>query len=214
MCYYYSLAEDAIRLQKRFKAKILEEEKYAPFQKVSAFVDNELPVIIKDESKIIQFFHWGLVPYWTPNEVEMKKMKALTANARAETVFEKKSFSKSILSRRCLIPATGFYEWQHLWNEKIPYFIKLKNEEVFGLGGVYDQWVNTETGEIYNSFSIITTPANPLLEVIHNSKKRMPLIINRQDEDMWFDYSLSPDKIRSLLKPYPDEMMEAIELNK
>ena len=212
MCYYYSLAEDAIQLQKRFKAKILEEEKYAPFPKVSAFENKELPVIIKAESNVIHFFHWGLVPYWTSTESDMKKMRARTANARVETIFEKKSFKKIIFSRRCLVPATGFYEWQHLWNEKIPYFIKLKNEEVFGFGGIYDQWVNTETGEIYNSFSIITTPANPLLEVIHNSKKRMPLIIDSQDEDIWLDHSITPDKIRSLLKPYPEEMMEAIKL--
>lgn len=212
MCYYYSLAEDAIRLQKRFKAKILEEEKYSPFPKVSAFEDKELPVIIKAESNIIKFFHWGLVPHWTLTEIDMKKMRARTANARAETIFEKKSFKKIIFSRRCLVPATGFYEWQHLWNEKIPYFIKLKNDELFGIGGVWDQWVNTETGEIYNSFSIITTPANPLLEVIHNSKKRMPLIIDKDDEEKWLDHSLPESEIKDLLKPYSDERMEAIKL--
>ncbi len=212
MCYYYSLAEDAIKVQKRFKAKILEEERYVPFEKVSTFEDKEVPVVVKAESNIIQFFKWGLIPSWTPSLTAQKKMGAHNANARAETIFEKKSFSKIILSRRCLVPATGFYEWQHLWNEKIPYLIKLKDEEIFGLGGVWDQWVNAETGEIFNTFTIITTIANPLLEVIHNTKKRMPLIIDKKDEDMWLDYSLTREQIKSLLKPYPDDKMEAIQL--
>ena len=213
MCYYYSLAEDAIKLQKRFNAEILEKEKYNSFIKISAFEEKELPVIIKDRSNVIKFFRWGLIPSWIDSEHTGKKMHARTANARSETIFDRKSFKNIIFSQRCIIPATGFYEWQHLWNENIPYLLKLKDEELFGLGGVWDQWVNPETGEIINTFSIITTVANSLLEVIHNTKKRMPIIIDKNDEDMWFDNTLGASQIKSMLEPYPAEKMEAIRLD-
>jgi len=92
---------------------------------------------------------------------------------------------------------------------KYPYFIHTKSSDLFSLGCIYESWVDKTTGEIRNTFSILTTPANPLMERIHNLKKRMPLILSREDEKKWIEPNLTPDQISELIKPYPESDMNA-----
>ena len=91
-----------------------------------------------------------------------KQYRYKTFNARAESISSKPSFSGSFKSKRCLIPVKGFFEWQHAGNEKIPWYIYHADEEIFSFAGLFDQWVETSTGETFNTFSIITTDANDL----------------------------------------------------
>jgi putative SOS response-associated peptidase YedK len=124
-------------------------------------------------------------------------------NARAETLTEKPSFRNAFRSRRCLVPATGFFEWKHE-KVKTPYLIGLKNDEPFCFAGLWDKWVSGD-GEIIHSFTIITTGANQLVEQIHN---RMPVILQQSDENRWL--SINPDPaLADLLRPYPADKMEA-----
>ena len=81
-------------------------------------------------------------------------------------------------SKRCIIPVKGFYEWQHVGNDKIPWYIYHSENEILSLAGIYDDWTETTTGEIFTTFSIVTTEANDLMAEIHNSGKRMPVILD------------------------------------
>ena len=92
---------------------------------------------------------------------------------------------------------------------KYPYYIQLAEQDYFALGALYDSWTNRETGEILNTFSIVTTPANPLMEKIHNLKKRMPLILSNEDSMQWIDQSINRDQINKLIKPFPESKMIA-----
>jgi len=137
----------------------------------------------------------------------------LTLNARSESIFEKASFRKSILSRRCLVPADGFFEWQTVGTKKIPWYIKLKEQEILSFGGIWDLWRDSEGNPIV-TYSIITTEANPLMAEIHNSKKRMPLILPAGEEKTWMEPSLTLEKIREMMVPFPESGMDAWTISK
>lgn len=111
-----------------------------------------------------------------------------TLNARIETLHEKKSF-KDVIQNRCLIIADGFYEWK--WSNKSgskkeKHLLTIPNEALFAFAGIYSTWIDIE-GNHFNSYSMITTQANELMSEIHNTKKRMPIILNPSDEKKWLD---------------------------
>ena len=133
----------------------------------------------------------------------------MTLNARADTIFEKPSFREPIMKKRCIVPSTGYFEWRHGGNNKIPYYIYLKDEPIFSMAGIYDRWLDKETGEEYDTFSIITTDANPLTDYIHNTKHRMPAILSKEDEEKWLDSDLQKADVTSLLKPFDANKMDA-----
>ncbi len=178
---------------------------------VSGFTNPELPIIKHDG---IYLHSWGLIPFWAKDGHFANDIKTKTLNAVGETVFEKPSFKNSIKSKRCLLGVNGFFEWYSHNKKKYPFFIKVKNQEVFSLGCIYESWTDKETGEVKNTFSIITTPANSLLEKIHNIKKRMPLIINKDDEAKWIDNRLTTSQIKGLIKPYYEKDMTAYAVSR
>lgn len=100
------------------------------------------------------------------------------------------------------------------YNKKYPYYISLKDEDVFMFAGVWDSWTDKQSGEIINTYSIITTSANPLLQKIHNIKQRMPVILEPEKEYIWLNYDLKPDNIMDLLVPYNENEMKAYTINK
>jgi putative SOS response-associated peptidase YedK len=171
----------------------------APTQKIAA--------VLNDNREVITTVIWGLIPSWSKDAFIGNKF----INARAETIDEKPSFKYPFRKRRCLILATGFYEWKKGEKNrgKIPYFIKLKSDEVFAFAGLWDSWRNTN-GEVINSATIITTSPNKLMEPIHN---RMPVIFDKQKCKIWLDSSVNSNELISLLKSYPEELMEAYEVS-
>lgn len=176
------------------------------FYFVSGFSFPFLPVIRHDGLHLCQ---WGLVPHWAKDSAFADDIRSKTLNARGETVFGKPSFRGSITSKRCLLPVSGFFEWRAVNKMKYPYFIRLKEEQLFSLGCIFDTWTDRLTGEHRQTFSIVTTAANPLMETIHNLKKRMPLIIGREDEAAWADPGLDVREIKELIKPFDENRMEA-----
>ncbi|MCX6273786.1 MAG: SOS response-associated peptidase, partial [Bacteroidetes bacterium] len=150
---------------------------------------------------------------WAKDLKSANDIRSKTLNAVGETVFEKPSFRKSIVSKRCLLGINGFYEWRDFNGKKYPYHIQLKGGELFSLGCIYENWLDKSTGEIKDTFSVLTTEANPLMEKIHNLKKRMPLIISREDECKWIDPTLNTEKIKNLIKPYQENEMEAYTIS-
>jgi len=131
-------------------------------------------------------------------------------NARAETLTEKPAFKHLVGSRRCMIPADGFYEWRKEGRRKVPMWVHLKSREPFGLAGLWDVWRKPGGGKV-ESFTIITTEPNDLIEPIHN---RMPAILQPEDEEQWLDASRTTfTKARSLLKPLAAELMDAHDVS-
>lgn len=205
------MSAKAIKLAARYgrKSDIVEiyqdilDEQYH----VNAFNYPKCPIIT--ESDEIQVFNWGLIPFWIKDEKNAEEIKRMTLNARADTIFEKPSFREPIMKKRCIIPSTGYFEWRHEGKKKIPYFIFLKDEPIFSMAGIYDSWLDKKTGEVKQTFSIITTDANPLTDYIHNTKHRMPAILSKEEENRWLDSSLSKTEIDSLLNPYEADKMDA-----
>lgn len=128
-------------------------------------------------------------------------------NARAETLLERAAFKRPFLSSRCLIPASGFYEWKTTEDgKKIPYYIHLKHDEIFSFAGFYETWHNPTSGQDVQSYAIITTEPNSVMEPIHN---RMPVILPKDEEDVWLDQMTSVNELKVLLRSYPAPEMDA-----
>ena len=180
---------------------------------VSGFSHPNMMLVTGEAEHPIQVMKWGLIPPWVKDEKQAKEMSDMCLNAKSETIFEKPSF-RSIGKKRALLPVTGFYEWREFNKKKYPYYIHLKSGEPFAFGCVYDTWVNKETGEILNTFSIITTEANLLMAKIHNSKLRMPLIIPEDKEAAWINTELSKEGIKQLMIPFNENQMEAHTISK
>ncbi|MBN1144756.1 MAG: SOS response-associated peptidase [Bacteroidales bacterium] len=211
MCYTIKIDLTREELEKRFGAKLSEPKKYQRELKVNAFSLPLLPVICNDNTGEIRLYHWGLVPNWVKDANNASEIRTRTFNARSETLAEKPSFRHVLNKKRCLVLTNGFYEWQTSGNEKIPYFIGLSEQPAFALAGLYDQWTNRETGEELNTFTIITTRANPMMEEIHNIKKRMPVILAPEAEKHWLDLSMNPDST-GVFEPFPENLMFAEKL--
>lgn len=214
MCYNISVHKSPEELEKRFKAKVAKGGSISSHYYLSGFNHPKTPVISSVDPNVIDAFHWGLIPAFCKTAKDAKEMMVKTLNAKSETVFALPSFKNSIRQKRCLILADGFYEWRTLGKLKYPYFIQLKNKEAFAFGGIYNDWVNKETGEIINSFSIITTPANPLMAKIHNVKLRMPLILPKEIEKDWLNLNLNEKEIIELMKPLDETKMEGYSISK
>lgn len=150
---------------------------------------------------------WGFVPSWSKEWTS----KYAVINTRAETIEEKPYFRTAFKESRCLIPATGFYEWRKDPTEKIPHYIHLKDSSYFSFAGIYSVWKDKEGKEIYTC-SIITTEPNELMSSIHD---RMPVILSKDEEEVWIDESVKDEeRLKSLLDPYPPDEMEAYEVSK
>lgn len=150
---------------------------------------------------------WGLVPYWAKDA----SIGFKTINAMSETAAEKASFREAMRRRRCLVPADGFFEWQKLGrNEKQPYNIGMADDGLFAVAGLWERWADP-AGTPLNSFTILTTAANPLLAGIHD---RMPVILKPEDYDLWLDPGMTdPAGVSELLKPFDARLMKKYPVN-
>ena len=164
-----------------------------------------IDVVFEPESKrILSQLKWGLVPSWAKDPDSGNRM----INARAETLTEKPSFREAFKSRRCIIPASGFYEWQKVEKgAKQPFYFYLKEREVFGFAGLWESWVDKTTGEKLETATIITTEANEVLKPVH---ERMPVILKPESYDEWLDAKeKNTEKLRKFLAPYAAKEMDS-----
>jgi len=196
-------------LENRYGATLIDPDKYRPSYYYHAFGIPSLPAICSGEPSKIQLLKWGLIPAWTKGIDQANIIRYKTFNARSESIETKKSFSSSFRSKRCLIPVKGFFEWQHIGNEKIPWYIYHSENEIISLAGIYDDWVENNTGEVLTTFSIVTTDANDLMANIHNSGKRMPVLLSKSSETLWIDLSISQEAALGLLTPCPSDILKA-----
>ena len=201
MCGRFTLTVNPADLQDAFSnysvpTKFAPRFNIAPTQPVLA--------IPNDDKHTADFFVWGLIPMWAKDPGIGNRL----INARAETLAEKPAFRGSLKHKRCLILADGFYEWKAGPNgkTKTPFFIHMNDRRPFAFAGLWDSWSGPDGSQV-KSCTIITTAPNNLMALIHN---RMPVILHPRDHAKWLDPAAqTPEGLTPLLKPYPDDEMNA-----
>ena len=213
MCGRYNIVTNASALVDAFNIIYNDLDFSAPIYNASPTATNatpekfhRYPVIRNSENKITgTSLVWPLVPKWANGKIS----KYSTANTMAETMAEKNSFKFAWKNgQRCLIPATGFFEWQVVSGQKNkqPYNIKLRQQDLFAMAGLWEESAGIE------SYTIITTQANKLMEEIHNTRKRMPVILRPEQYELWLN-APTPDDAMSCIQSFPDEEMEAYKIS-
>ena len=167
-----------------------------------------IPSYIRSVESLLHFRKGGLNP-----KTGRKDIPHNTLNAIGEEVLNKPTYKEAALKRRCLVLSSGFYEWRHFTppggkDTAYPYYVSVKGQEYFFMAGIYNPWVDQESGEVVDSFSILTTAANPVMEKIHNKKKRMPVILPEDQAERWIKDDLAYDGIAALAKfQFPAEQL-------
>jgi putative SOS response-associated peptidase YedK len=195
--------------------KVLEKEFNAKFEQGVAALPSPLPsyniapthwhpVICNDASAVLKLFRWGLIPAWAKDS----KIGSKLINARSETILEKPAF-RGIHQRRCLIPFDGFYEWKKVGKNRIPYRIVLSQRPIFSLAGIWETWKDPK-GTPLSSFTILTQPPNELMQSIHN---RMPVILTKEQEQIWLNNDLPIKELLKIIAPYPSDLMHAYRVS-
>jgi putative SOS response-associated peptidase YedK len=181
----------------------------SPFEKPNYnFSPTQTAPIVRmmDGARAIDTMTWGLIPEWSPEF----KMKFSTINARSEGVFESRLYKKPVLTRRCIIPVSGFFEWKKEGSAKRPFKIFLKDSPIMSLAGIWTSW-RAGTPEEQRSFSIMTTGANSFMEKIHD---RMPVILDKKQFEEWLDPEVhEQDAISAMLKPCPGKWLDSAEVS-
>ncbi len=209
MCFTVNVNLVKEELENRYGADLIDPDKYRPSYYYHAYGLPELPALCSGNPGKIRLLKWGLIPSWTRSIDEAKEIRLKTFNARSESLETKPSYSSSLKTKRCIVPVRGFFEWQHMGKDKVPWYIYRADDDIMSLAGLYDEWVENNTGEQFSTFTIITTDANILMSEIHNSKKRMPAILDKTSERLWLDTSNETEKIKTLLKPASEDILKA-----
>lgn len=204
MCGRFTLFTGIEEIIERFDIQAAFNEEYQANYNVAP-THSVLSVINDGNENRLGYLRWGLIPSWAKDEKIGYKM----INARAETITEKVSFKNAYKKKRCLILADSFYEWKKDPERKIPMRIKLKNNDPFGMAGLWESWKSPK-GMVY-SCSVITTTSNELMTSIHD---RMPVILNPKDEKVWLDPTIQDTNyLQQFLKSFDTEQMEAFEVS-
>lgn len=213
MCFTVNVNLVREELEERYNATLNDPEKYRPSYYYHAFSLPLLPVIRSDNRKLLDLMNWGLIPSWIKNKEDADESRLKTFNARAETVNVKPSFAESFKSRRCIFPVRGFFEWQHIGDRKIPWYIFRTDKDIMSLAGLWSEWTDRNTGEVIKTFTVITTEANEMMARIHNSRKRMPVILDKSSEEIWLDKNIPAEKAVGILKPCDVKILNAYTIS-
>lgn len=172
-------------LKKRFKLKT-QPDLNSVKANLNGFEYPKMQIItVNNPNEITTDYNWGLIPNWA----KTNEIRKFTLNARAETILEKPAF-KNVVTNRCLILATCFYEWHWLDEKgkiKQKYQITSAENEVFCMAGIFSQWINPTTLITEKTVAMVTTQANETMQFVHNHKKRMPIILNKNMEQNWLN---------------------------
>ncbi|MDQ3101134.1 MAG: SOS response-associated peptidase [Bacteroidota bacterium] len=199
MCFQVQLVLEYTRSDAYWNQRILEEVRgEARYHHTSAFAREPWPIVTMEDPEHIRLMHCGLVPSHMKDAIGFLKQYS-TYNAKSEEIYEKRTFAEAANgSRRCLIPVTGFFEWMHRGKQKFPHYIRKKGGGIMHFGGLYE-------GDTY---TILTTEANTRMAEIHNSKRRMPVIVPEGQERHWLDPSLTQEDVMDLCRSAPNEYLE------
>lgn len=207
MCGRFTQHHEPDAVAERFEAA---QTLFAPTPRYNVAPDQIVPVVLsRDGTRVLDGFKWGLVPGWAKDVAALPKM----INARSETLAEKPSFRAALARRRCLIPADGFYEWdKSVPGVKTPYHFRLRTGALFAFAGLWEEWIGGGSATPLRTCAIVTTSANATVGRVHD---RMPVMLAPGAEEVWLDGSVrDTDLLRSLLVPYPDDVMEAFAVSR
>lgn len=161
---------------------------------------------LEQEQRVLKLVRWGLVPGWVKNPNDF----TLLINGRMETAMGKPSFRGPMRHHRCLIPATGYYEWRRTKDHKQPFYMRPKNGKLIALAGLWDEWSGPD-GNLIDSGALLTQPANRALSTIHH---RMPVVMEPDFFDTWLDVrNVDSKEAHSLLKPMPNDFFDVIPVS-
>jgi len=205
VCGRFGLEPQYVQLALRYQAAIDAIDpgpryNIAPTQPVAVVLEN-------DSGRILTQYRWGLVPRWAKDPSVGNRM----INARAETVATRPAFRDSLKSRRCIIPASRFYEWQKTDSRKVPHSIQRSDGYPMNLAGIWASWHDRETDEELRSCAIITTAANMMMRPLHD---RMPVVLPDEMLGRWLDRELTDTtELRLMLQAPPDEDLYAYPIS-
>ncbi|MBP3193562.1 SOS response-associated peptidase [Natronogracilivirga saccharolytica] len=207
MCGRYTLYSDKKTVEQQFGVTVEDDGLLEPDYNVAPGSVRPVVLTHRTSDRVMGALKWGLVPPFVKNTSEWKPL----INARSETVDEKPSFKKAFQRKRCVVPANGFYEWKDFGGgKKIPFYIRLLDQELFGMAGIYETHTDSEGNE-QHTFAILTTQANALMQPLHD---RMPVILREDDYSIWLDpVKPQPEMLKSLLQPYPMEEMSTYKVS-
>lgn len=207
MCGRYGRRADKQRIaewMQTHNTDVFDDSYLAPSYNVAP--QSSQPVVRLDSEmggRELSIMRWGLIPFWSKDS----KIAYSTINAKAETITTSPTYREAIKRRRCLVPADWFYEWKKMdAKTKQPYAIALNDGSLFAFAGLWDTWKDKATGQAINTYTVITTDPNQLMEPLHN---RMPVILQRRDYDRWLAPGDPSQLPVDLLRPFPAEEMKA-----
>jgi putative SOS response-associated peptidase YedK len=227
MCYY-----NGIKVTREELLKLLHMEAIVKNYEIlnrplqSGFEYKDYPIVKPvngGKEIVLEEAHWELLPWMVKTQADLPgfRKKYTTMNAKGENILTSAFFKDAARKRRCLVPSSGFFEWRHYKpigskkEEKYPYHISVKDRPYFYMAGIWQPWVDKETGESIDTFAIVTTAANPVMELVHNSKKRMPTILPDCLALEWISEGLSEERIAELgTYQLPAEDMEVHPIRK
>jgi putative SOS response-associated peptidase YedK len=207
MCGRYGRRADKQRISEWFhthNTNVFDESTYAPSFNVAP--QSFQPIVrlsLETGERELTVMRWGLVPFWSKDG----KMGFSTINAKAETIATSPAYREAWKRRRCLVPAEWFYEWQKTGEKtKQPFAIAMKDGGMFAFAGLWETWTDKASGQRLETYTIITTDPNELMEKIHT---RMPVIVDQRNYERWMAPTDQAHLPVDLLKPYPAEEMTA-----
>jgi putative SOS response-associated peptidase YedK len=204
MCSRYSLTSPPEAVRKLFDAGGPED--FPPRYNIAP---TDPALIVRSDlqrGRELYLVRWGLIPPWVKDPREF----ATLINARSETAAEKPSFRGALRHRRCLVPTDGFYEWTGRPGAKQPHLVRLKNQSLFALAGLWECWLGADGSEL-ETMAILTTPANEDMAAIHD---RMPVIIGPADYERWLDCRPgTADHVMDLMRPLALGQIETLAVN-
>ena len=206
MCGRFTQTQSQQSVLNRFLVKVFNEQidrEHRPRYNIAP--SQEVPVVLKGESaeqgRMLVDMKWGLVPYWA----KAAQLKFNTINARSEGVETSPVFRNAFKRTRCIVPASGYYEWKAGTSPKQPYYIYSSEPgEWLALGGLWDRWISPEGSEL-QSFTIVTTAANSFVGSVHH---RMPVILKDEEIPLWLgEDDVKIDIVRELMRPCEDGLL-------
>ena len=207
MCGRFRLSRRKQIVEEYFDTAVSDEPEWNPRFNVAP--TQPIPVIRqnpKEPVRELSMMRWGLVPSWSKDSSAAAKM----INARSETASTKPAFRDALKSRRCLIPADGFYEWKRDGKNKQPYCFEVNGGELFAFAGLWDGWKNAE-GQWIKTCSVLTTTPNDVTAAVHD---RMPVILDPDSYELWLEPGMNDtNAVSDLLKPYDARLMRCFPVS-
>ncbi len=218
MCFHTSQTKKVLELENRFKVSLHDDDARdaydIPSYHLNGFAHPEMLFIPQEEPSVLGIGVWGIAPSNTSiSNLKDYYKKAVTfgggLNAQSEKLFNHFIYKTSATTKRCIIPVTGFFEPHEYSGKKYPYHIKRKDDDVFGLAGLY-----TSIDE-YFTFTILTKQASPLFAEIHNKRERQPILLSKDIESDWLSDNLGEDDIKELINtPYNESELDTYTVSK